>query len=121
MLMLAALVVSVGGSAQPVLAGTGPWSDYYGEAGVVTVGADRKQIRVCDLNARDDLKFKAEFATDNPIDPTIYSVKVLSGGCESDRTYISRVKVFKLCVGSVRVRDVVWDQCNPSVWITGSS
>lgn len=88
---------------------------------MVTVSADRKQVRVCDLDARDDLYFKAEFATDNPIDPRIYTVKAPQGVCDSDRTYISRVKVFKLCVGSVRISEVVWDSCNSPVWLNRSS
>ncbi|WP_433347303.1 hypothetical protein ACQP25_29690 [Microtetraspora malaysiensis] len=115
--MLAALAVPGRGAAKSALADTGPLSDYCSDVGVVTVSADRKQVRVCDLNARDDLQFKADFATDNPIDPTIYTVKAPSGGRESGRTYISRVKVFKLCVGRMRISDIVWDQFNPSVWI----
>ncbi|GLW99406.1 hypothetical protein Misp02_34930 [Microtetraspora sp. NBRC 16547] len=114
---MAALVVAALPT-KPALASTGPWSDYYTDSGMVTVSADRKQVRVCDLDASDDLHFKAEFATDNPIDPSIYTVKAPQGGCDSDRTYISRIKVFKLCTGSVRISDVVWDHCNAPIWLS---
>jgi hypothetical protein len=65
--------------ASPAEASSG-WSDYYGDAGQVTVSADRKRITICDLDSRDDLEFKADYATDNPIDPHIYAVAASRAG-----------------------------------------
>ncbi|WP_157099677.1 hypothetical protein [Microbispora sp. ATCC PTA-5024] len=61
----------------------GEWSDYYGDAGRVTVSADRTRITVGDLDARDDPGFKADYGTHNPIDPRIYTVRAPQGGGDS--------------------------------------
>lgn len=101
----------------PVGAATGPWVSRHGDAGQATVSTDRKKITVCDHDRHDQLRFKADYATDNPIDPTIYSVVAPQGGCADDRTYISWIKVFKLCVGHTGIGGrILWDDCNTSVW-----
>ncbi len=114
--VLVAVVVAFGvsGVASPVAADRGPWVSRYSDAGKATVSSDRKTITVCDLDRRDDLRFKAEFATANPIDPSTYTVVAPQGGCNDDRTYISRIQVFKLCVGRPSFGGIVWGDCyNP--------
>ncbi|WP_157099675.1 hypothetical protein [Microbispora sp. ATCC PTA-5024] len=99
--------------ASPADASAG-WSDYYGDAGRVTVSPDRTRVTVCDLNARDDVEFKANYATHNPIDPRIYTVRAPQGGCDSGRSFISWITVFKLCYRQNGFGG--WD-CNKPVWI----
>jgi hypothetical protein len=100
----------------PAHAASGPWTDYYADAGKVTVSADRRKITVCDLDPRDDLLFKADFATDNPFGPSIYTVEAPRGECATDRTYVSWIKVFKLCIGRPGPGTPAWGDCNPSIW-----
>ncbi|MFG1879338.1 hypothetical protein ACGFIV_31310 [Sphaerisporangium sp. NPDC049003] len=103
-------------AAAPALAATGPWSDHYGNAGKATVAADRRSITVCDLDNHDTLRFKVDFATDKLVGPTIYTVVAPQGGCSSDRTYVSWIKVFKLCVGHRIISEIGWDSCNLPVY-----
>lgn len=113
----AVTILGVTGAASPAYADSGPWVSQHGDAGKATVSSDRKKIIVCDLDGRDELRFKAEYATDNPVDPTVYSVVAPQGGCEEGRTYISWIKVFKLCTGRVGMGGgFVWDDCQGSVW-----
>lgn len=104
------------GVASPVAADSGPWVSSYGDAAKATVNSDRTTITVCDLDDRDDLRFKVEFATVNPIDPKIYTVVAPQGGCNDDRTYISRIKVFKLCIGRPSFGGIAWGDCHNPVW-----
>lgn len=113
----AVALLGVAGVSGPAHAESGPWTSRHGDAGKATVSADRKKIAVCDLDPGDDLRFKAEFATDNPVGPAVYDVVAPQGGCEADRTYISWIKVFKLCVGHAGMGGgIVWDSCEASVW-----
>ncbi|MEO3810776.1 hypothetical protein ABGB17_17380 [Sphaerisporangium sp. B11E5] len=94
---------------------SGPWVDHYGNAAKATVSADRRTITVCDQNPTDGLRFKVDYATDNPVDPTIYTVTAPEGDCKSDRTYISWIMVFKLCSGYAGPGFISWRDCNPPI------
>ncbi|MFI9552675.1 hypothetical protein [Nonomuraea endophytica] len=86
------------------------WSSRTSE-GSVRVSADRQHITVCDL-ADDSYKVEAEYATSML---GIYTMADDNGarfGCGSDRTFISRIDVFKLCVTRNGFR-----QCEGPVWI----
>lgn len=81
------------------------------DAGSVVVSADHKHITVCDL-ATDGHSVEAEYGTSML---GIYTVTDDNGpwsGCGSERTYLSRIDVFKLCVTGGGPR-----QCQDAVWI----
>lgn len=76
----------------------GPSAGWTSESdfGSVYVSGDRQHILVCDL-ADDRYSIEGEYATSLL---GTYTVAVDNGtrsGCVSDRTYISRIDVFKMC------------------------
>ncbi|GAA2323913.1 hypothetical protein GCM10010149_91540 [Nonomuraea roseoviolacea subsp. roseoviolacea] len=103
-------------AAAPAYADGRSWTSSYDGAGRAVVSSDRQHITVCDLDQRDVLRFKAEFATDNPIDPRVYKLVAPKGGCSEDRTYVSWIKVFKLCHGRDGFDGIVWEDCFQPIW-----
>lgn len=79
--------------------------------GSVRVSADRNHITVCDLQD-DGYKVDAEYATSMLGIYTVTDSNQHRAGCGTDRTFISRIDVFKLCVTRSGFR-----QCEDSVWI----
>ncbi|MFE0156529.1 hypothetical protein ACFWY5_56025 [Nonomuraea sp. NPDC059007] len=69
---------------------------------------------MCDLQD-DGHKVEAEYATSMLGIYTVADSNQHRSGCGSDRTFISRIDVFKMCVTRNGFR-----QCENSVWITRS-
>ncbi|NRQ32089.1 hypothetical protein HII36_09595 [Nonomuraea sp. NN258] len=88
--------LAAGISSVPTIASSEDWSSSI-SGGKAVVDADRRKITVCDHDSNDGIRVKAEFSTDNPIDPTVYVVEAPQGGCADDRTYISWISMFKAC------------------------
>ncbi|MFI9557571.1 hypothetical protein [Nonomuraea endophytica] len=70
------------------------WSSLTSE-GSVRVSADRNHITVCDLE-EDGYKVEAEYATSMLGIYTVADSNQYRAGCGSDRTFISRIDVFKM-------------------------
>jgi hypothetical protein len=103
-------------TASPV--GAAPSAGWRDDAGwgSVTVSADRKHIRVCDL-ANDGRAVRVEYATTDLQQWTVVDGNGVKWGCGSDSAFFSRITVFKLCEGSK------YGTCrpSPSIWISRSS
>lgn len=100
----------VSGPAASAASPSSGWA-YESLAGGVRVSADRSHITVCDLHD-DGYSIDTEYATSRL---GIYPVPDSNGpraGCGTDRSFISRIDVFKMCATLDQLRS-----CADPVWI----
>ncbi|MEU4574635.1 hypothetical protein [Nonomuraea sp. NPDC023979] len=88
----------------------GVWGDR-APFGSVTVSADRRHIEVCDLQA-DGHGVKVEYATSMLLTHTVTDPNGAKRGCGTDRVWMGRIDVFKLCETGFASSG-----CNASIWI----
>ncbi|GII96291.1 hypothetical protein [Sinosporangium siamense] len=98
--------------ARPTTASDTSGWQYRTAYGSVYVSADRKHITVCDHRA-DNLYAEAEYATSALGIHTLADTNGAEPGCGGERTFFSKIDVFKLCSGTRRVTR----SCYESVWI----